>query len=93
MTVIACKSQIDQLMGRLRSLSESWTSLEVIDLSAYCSCGDSALNSSWPDIEYFLRCHTDLGHRVKVDFLMRVRAEVISDHRRWKRGEHDEGTV
>lgn len=83
MTAITSKGQIDQLMAHIRSLSEAWTHMEIIDLSAYCDCGESALNSSWPAIEYFLRCHTDRGHRAKVDFLIRFRAEVIHASQCW----------
>lgn len=83
MTVIVSKGQVDQLMERLRFLAASWASLEIIDLSAYCDCGESAINGGWPDIEYFLRCHIERGHRVKVDFLMRVRAEVIPESQKW----------
>jgi len=88
MTVVADFRQMQELINRLRALSENWASFEIIDLSVHCGCGQHVQNVNWPDVEYFLREHISKHHRPKVDFLLRVRAEVMPASYRYPHPEY-----
>lgn len=81
-------SQLEHIIERLQQMDENWDGFHVLELSIFCTCGEEMLHCGWPDIRLFAHTHlkkADKGHRVRVDFMMRLRNEVILDRHRWLR--------
>jgi len=64
------------LIEKLEREDEQWSSMYVLSLSAHCNCGEGGMNFSWGELKYFMKTHCAAGHKIKLDILLRFRAEV-----------------